>query len=228
MGNVARQAALEAGSTTIALSGRDADVPLSPAGITQATALGNWFGALGAKPDIVLASPYKRAYDTAAQIAQRCGLARDAVKLDERLREKEFGVIDGLTRAGIEEHYPEVAASRTSLGKFYHRPPGGESWCDVILRLRSLLASLYLEYADRHVVIVSHQVVVLCMRYLLEDLTEDGILAIDREGDVLNCAITDYTRIDGALRLERYNWVAPVAEAGAPITAEPDRGDKTA
>src|SRR5688572_31393696 len=31
------------------------------------------------------------------------------------------------------------AEFRRLLGKFYHRPPGGESWCDVILRLRSAL-----------------------------------------------------------------------------------------
>jgi hypothetical protein len=31
--------------------------------------------------------------------------------------------------------HPEQAEMRTRLGKFYHRPPSGESWCDVILRL---------------------------------------------------------------------------------------------
>ena len=43
----------------------------------------------------------------------------------------------GSPRIGIRERLPEQAEFRRLLGKFYHRPPGGESWCDVILRLRS-------------------------------------------------------------------------------------------
>lgn len=66
------------------------------------------------------------------------------------------------------------------------------------------------------------------MRYLLEDLDETRILAIDAEGDVANCAITEYVlgeRSNGvsALRLHRYNFVAPLEEARAPVTSAPDK-----
>jgi broad specificity phosphatase PhoE len=77
------------------------------------------------------------------------------------------------------------------------------------------------------VLIVSHQVVVLCLRYLLENLTEQQILAIDAAGDVSNCSVTEY-RFDpsrgtkGSLGLFRYNFVAPLEAAGAPITSAPD------
>src|SRR5881227_4341183 len=110
----------------------------------------------------------------------------------QRLREKEFGVLDRLTGAGIRERFPDQAEFRRLLGKFYHRPPGGESWCDVILRLRSALDTISLHYGGHRVLIVAHQVVVLCLRYLLEDLDEAAILAIDAEGDVANCGVTDY------------------------------------
>jgi probable phosphoglycerate mutase len=49
----------------------------------------------------------------------------------------------------------------------------------VILRLRSVLDTISLHHRRRRVMIVAHQVVVLCLRYLLESLTEDQILAID-------------------------------------------------
>ena len=78
------------------------------------------------------------------------------------LREIEFGILDRLTRQGIEQYHPEQAIIRRSVGKFYHRPPGGESWCDEILRLRSALHMLSLHYRARRVLIVGHQVVVLC------------------------------------------------------------------
>jgi hypothetical protein len=74
---------------------------------------------------------------------------------------------------------------------------------------------------------VGHQVLVLCLRYLLENMTEQEILQIDAEGDVANCSVTEY-RLDssigehGQLTLHRYNFVAPLEEAGAPVTTEPD------
>ena len=40
--------------------------------------------------------------------------------------------------------------------------------------------------------IVCHQVVVLCMRYILEELTEQDILAIDKQAEILNCGIVRY------------------------------------
>ena len=71
-------------------------------------------------------------------------------------------------------------------------PPGGESWADVILRLRSALDTISLHHADRRVLIVCHQVVVLCLRYILEELDEAQILAIDKQADVVNCGICEY------------------------------------
>ncbi len=229
-GNVARDAALSAGLPRIDIAERDVDVPLSPLGEEQSATLAHWFAGLGPdhRPGVVLVSPYRRARRTAELIHAGGGdLDPDGFVVDERLREKEFGILDGLTRHGIAAHHPEQAEFRRILGKFYHRPPGGESWCDVILRLRSALDTISLHYSGRRVLIVTHQVVVLCFRYLLENLTEDEILAIDAEGDVANCAVTEYAfdpgrGPNGGLALVRYNMVAPLARAGTPVTADPD------
>ena len=230
-GNVARQAAMDAGLSEINIDHRDIDVPLSPLGKDQATALGRWFARNGAAlPEIVLASPYIRAHDTARLIAEHGGFSDAEFVLDERLREKEFGILDRLTTAGIEKRFPDQVRFRSHLGKFYHRPPAGESWCDVVLRLRSLMDTVSVHYAGQDVLIVSHQVVVLCLRYLLERLSEEQILAIDHQGDVANCSITEY-RFDqtagkrGDLVLERYNFVAPLEQDGTEVTAEPSLSD---
>jgi broad specificity phosphatase PhoE len=229
-GNVARDTAHKRGLALIDIRVRDVDVPLSPLGMKQARALGGWFASLPAaeRPEVVLSSPYLRARNTAEAIRSEGGLGPEFKELvvDERLREKEFGILDRLTRLGIEQRHPELAASRQLVGKFYFRPPAGESWCDVILRLRSVLDTISLHYSGKRVLIVAHQVVVLCMRYLLENLDEARILAIDAEGDVANCAITEYGlegRSDAAaLRLDKYNFVAPLEEAQAPVTRAPD------
>ena len=235
-GNVARDAAQASGAARIDIAERDVDVPLSALGERQAEALGLWFASLpeGERPDLVLASPYLRAVGTAEAIRKAGGLASGTPRLliDERLREKEFGILDRLTRAGIEAMHPEQSELRRDLGKFYHRPPGGESWCDVILRLRSALDTIALHHSGKRILLVAHQVVVLCMRYLLEDMTEGEILGIDAEGDVVNCGVTEYAfspdvRPGGGLELVRYNFVAPLEAQGAPITSEQDANDAT-
>jgi len=229
-GNVARDAAHAAGLQDIDISTRDVDVPLSALGRRQSRALGRWFAALPpqTRPDVVLSSPYLRAQSTAKIIGEARGFADrvSGLVVDERLREKEFGILDRLTKLGIEQRHPELAASRQLVGKFYYRPPAGESWCDVILRLRSVLDTISLHYGGKHVLIVAHQVVVLCMRYLIENMDEKTILAIDAEGDVANCAVTEYVldrkKEGGSLVLTKYNFVAPLEREGAPVTSSPD------
>jgi broad specificity phosphatase PhoE len=229
-GNVARDAAQASGAARIALDVRDVDVPLSPRGEDQARALGHWFAqAPGERPEVLLVSPYLRAQATAQLFAHSGGMANDCSPcVDERLREKEFGILDGLTTAGIGEFHPDQIAFRRLLGKFYHRPPGGESWCDVIFRLRAVMDTISLHYAGRPVMIVAHQVVVLCLRYIIEKMDEATILAVDKHGDVANCSVTEYrfdpqAPGDGGLTLVRYNATAPVAEE-ATVTTEPSRG----
>lgn len=216
-GNVARDAALRSGAQAIDIAGRDCDVPLSKLGEEQSRALGHWLRENGRTPEAIFTSPYLRASQTAALLAQSAGWAVTPVQ-DERLREKEFGELDRLTRLGIELRFPEQAAMRAALGKFYYRPPGGESWTDVVLRLRSFYAGLRKDFAGRRVLIVSHQVVVLCLRYIIERLDESAILNIDAQGDVANCSITEYAH--GVL--QGYNIVAPLREEATPVTVEPD------
>ena len=230
-GNVARDAADAAGHADIAIDARDVDVALSRLGEQQSEALGRWFASMAPdqRPDIVLSSPYLRARRTASIVQESSGLAAgfSGFVVDERLREKEFGILDRLTRIGIEQRHPEHAASRKLVGKFYFRPPAGESWCDVILRLRSMLDTISLHYGGKRVLIVAHQVVVLCMRYVLENMDEKTILAIDAERDVANCGVTEYAFEpgkdgDGSLVLKKYNFVAPLQREGAPVTSAPD------
>ena len=230
-GNVARDAAHAAGLPMIDIATRDVDVPLSELGMRQAEALGRWFASRPAaeRPTIVLASPYVRAMETARLIREAGGVAPDAADtvVDERFREKEFGILDRFTTVGIRDRFPDQAEFRRLLGKFYHRPPGGESWCDVILRLRSALDTITLHYCEERVLIVCHQVIVLCLRYLLECMTEEEILAIDRAGDVANCSVTTYAfdpmrGRQGSLVLQGYNFVAPLEAQGTRVTREPD------
>jgi broad specificity phosphatase PhoE len=230
-GNVAAEAARAAAAPMIQIATRDVDVPLSARGEEQAWALGRWFAEMppGERPSVVLASPYLRARRTAQIVCEQGGADEpdEALIVDERLREREFGILDRLTAIGVQQRFPEQFEQRRLLGKFYHRPPGGESWADVILRLRSMLDTINLHYSRERVLIVGHEVVVLCLRYLLECLTEEEILGIEREHDVANCGVTCYRfnhRLGrrGKMELKSFNFVAPLVEAGAGVTAAKD------
>ena len=216
-GNVARDRAEAEGLERIQLDSRDVDVPLSDRGREQAQALGQLLA--DDPPDVVWASPYLRARQT-AEIAL-AGMDVPVV-VDERLREREFGVLDGLTRKGIMALWPQEAERRAAVGKFYHRPPGGESWTDTLLRVRSAVQDLRSDAAGKRVVVVAHQVVVLLFRYVVECLDEAAVLAIDREGDVANCSVTSFRRTGDAMTLEAYNDVRHLEREDATVTAEPD------
>jgi len=228
-GNVARDLAEAAAGHRIDIADRDVDVPLSELGERQSQALGSWFAALPPEqqPTVVLHSPYVRAAETANILMQRLDRDKLVVEADERLREKEFGILDRLTTHGIAHHYPELYEQRQHVGKFYFRPPGGESWCDVILRLRSVIDTLNREYCRERVLIVAHQVTVNCFRYLFERMNEKAILDFDRAGDVPNCSVTSYEYDPtlgkgGHLALRLVNFVAPLEATGTPVTASKD------
>jgi hypothetical protein len=66
------------------------------------------------------------------------------------------------------------------------------------------------------------------MRYILEELTEQDILRIDKQAEILNCGIVRYdfeANAEGLCipKLAIWNEGAPMQSEGASKTAEPDR-----
>lgn len=221
IGNLAAEAASAKGVSRLELEYRDPDTPLSDTGTEQARALGRHLAGRDAtaRPDVVVGSPYVRAASTMAAALADWPDAPAAV-LDERLRERDLGLFDGLTGAGIRELHPEEATRREAMGKFYYRPPGGESWVDVVLRVRSLLRDLRAEHADRRVWVFTHQAVIMAFRYVLESLTEEDVLEADRGTPLANCSLTVYRRGADGLDLQVYGAVDHLEESPAETTHE--------
>jgi broad specificity phosphatase PhoE len=221
-GNVIRASAA-ADALELDIPDRDMDVPLSDLGLEQARAFGAWLGSAGRDdlPEAVIASPYRRAVQTAEIVAALAGLGE--VSTDERLRERDLGMMDLLTTRGFAARFPAEAAHRERLGKFYYRPPGGESWTDVALRCRSMRDSVALEHPDKRVLLVTHEVVIILFRYLLERLDEQAALSLSQEGAIKNCGLTAFTRNEeGTLETAAIDWTAPVEAADVRLTGEPD------
>jgi broad specificity phosphatase PhoE len=216
--NVAATAAELGGAETIAVEARDADVPLSRLGERQAAALGSRLQAEFAERREfarIWSSPYRRAISTA-----RLALGDTAIRIDERLRDRELGVLDALTARGVEVRLPAEAARRRWLGKFYYRPPGGEAWTDVALRLRSFLRDLDLTEGQA-AMIFTHDAVVSLFLYVLLDWTEDELDEFLLSRTVGNASLTTLVRDGAGWRVDAFADVAHLANAGLPATEHP-------
>jgi broad specificity phosphatase PhoE len=206
-GNVAREQAETSGAEVIPVEARDADVGLTELGASQAHHLGLYLRGDGdpALPTSVWTSPYARARQTAELVASAAELNMQP-RVDERLRDKELGVLDTLTSHGIRSRFPGEAERRRWLGKFYYRAPGGESWADLGLRLRSFLADLDRYGDDVRALVVTHDAVIMMARYVCEGLDERQVLALAKADPLVNTGLTRLLRTDdGAWQLVAAN-----------------------
>ena len=221
-GNVAATAAQRSGAEVIDVGLRDPDVPLSEAGVEQARALGRWLANLppDQHPESVWCSPYLRARQTAELTTMQDPGTPQDLRIDERLRDRELGILDLLTSAGVAARFPEEAQRRNWLGKFAYRPPGGESWADVALRLRSVLRDIDDDEDGKRVAVVCHDAVIMLIRYVCERLSEQELLDIAASTSVRNASITRLVRPSGQGRwtLDSFNNVDHLESGGAPVT----------
>jgi probable phosphoglycerate mutase len=217
IGNIAAAEAERTGAEVIDLDLRDADVPLSPTGRHQAEAVGAHLRKQDPLPTLALVSPYLRTRQTAELALDGTGVP---MIVDERLRDRELGVLDLLTNAGVHARLPGEAQRRAHQGKYYYRPPGGESWADVLLRLRSLLREVREDHPGERILLVAHEATVWLVRSLAENLAEPELMALARAEAIANCSISSW-RGDGAgLVPERFNTVEHLEDHGARPTEQ--------
>jgi len=194
--NVAAARAEAAGDDVIDVQYRDADVPLSPLGEAQSRSLGQELADRGIDdvPVALWVSPYLRAQQTIRTALEAGGLAEPERRVDERLRDRELGVLDLLTLQGVRNRYPDEERRRQWLGKYYHRPAGGESWADVVLRLRSLLADVDRVEGVERLVVAAHDAVVMLTVAVCLDLDEPTLMDFARTHAVANASLTRLRR----------------------------------
>ena len=223
--NVAFPAADARGLLESGLTGRDADVELTDTGRRQAAAVGKWLAELPAdrRPEVVITSPYRRARETWRLAAEASGLDLPAPVTDDRLVDRRLGDLEMMTRAAIAQRFPDEEARRAEAGDHHYRPPGGESFADIEVRLAAFLADLNSAYAGRRVIVVAHDAVVLMMRAVIEELDWDGVVRVSTGESVRNGSITRFDGRSGRLVLDRYNAVdhLPDDPAAPPDQAAP-------
>ena len=110
-------------------------------------------------------SDYVRAHQTANHFisALEPVLPRFDYRMDDRIRELEFGILNGLSHQEVEQLFPSYHdyqdLLRTSDSRYYVRRMGGESPADVADRCRSFIGAMYRDYEKhgiRTFVVVNH------------------------------------------------------------------------
>jgi broad specificity phosphatase PhoE len=216
-GNVTAERAETGGAEVIDIPERDADVPLADLGREQAEAVGRLLAER--EPGLAVISPYLRTRQTAEIALKEAGVE---MIVDERLRDRELGVLDLLTGRGVQARLPDEARRRTRLGKFYYRPPGGESWADVLLRLRALLREIRQDHPGGRVVLFAHEATVLMVRYLAEGLSEPELMELARGTTIANCTVSSWRRSGARLEPELFNSVDHLHREDTPPTRQED------
>jgi len=129
------------------------DSPLTEVGVRQARLLGRRL------KDVPFAALYssdlERAYRTALSIADETG--HDIV-VDTRLRERHFGIFEGLTHTEIKLRYPEHYERFASRDPAFAMP-AGESALEFHARCLACVQEIAVRHAETSVVVVAHGLV---------------------------------------------------------------------
>lgn len=170
------------------------DPELSEAGHRQAAAVAAALAARGTVQAVV-SSPLKRCRQTAETVAARLGLD---VRVDEGLRETDFGAWEGLTFAEVQERHPEDLAAW--LGSAKAAPTGGESFASVARRVALSRDKLLARYAGRTVLLVTHVTPVKTLVRLALGAPPDSLFRMELSAASLS-AVAYYSDGNASVRL---------------------------
>lgn len=132
------------------------DSPLTGRGLWQAQRLGERLKSLAFAS--LYSSDLPRAWRTAECIAAETG--HDIVA-DTRLRERHFGIFEGMTRADMEQRDAAVHARFMTRDPDY-AVPGGESPVEFMARVRAALEDIAARHAGATIAVVTHGLVLDC------------------------------------------------------------------
>ena len=158
------------------------DVDLSEKGYQQAEELFNYFKDRGIR--FVFSSPMKRCMVLASKFEGLCG-----VIVDERLKERRFGIFESLSWSEIEKVYQKEAEEFLNE-PFFYRPNGGESFYDVERRVNGFIDDV-VKRLKGNALVVAHGGVnrVIIMRLL--GMKRENVLRISQDYACINHFQTD-------------------------------------
>ncbi len=181
------------------------DIPLSDTGLQQAAAVGQ---ALAGEPlAAILSSDLRRAQQTAQAVADLHGLP---VQTDALLRERCYGVFEGLLYADIAARYPHEYAQWQSRQIDAVMPSGereAESFRQFYARANAAIARWAAHCDGQTIAIVAHGGVLECAYRAAVGMT----LGSPRDFPVINASVNRLSYADGKLHLLHWGNIEHLA-----------------
>lgn len=178
------------------------DIGLNAAGLRQAEAAGRWLKAAGISA--LYASDLKRAWATGQAIGQVVGV--QPVPVPE-LRERRYGIFEGLTYAEAEARYPDGYAAfegRNADYAFEH----GESLKVMYERVTGKLKELAQRHLGESIVVVVHGGVL----DVINRFVRGNPLEMPRDFLIPNAGINWISAVDGRWTVETWGETAHLAD----------------
>nr|WP_272920692.1 histidine phosphatase family protein [Streptomyces sp. SID1328] len=116
-----------------------------------------------------------------------------------------MGVFELHPPTAVQVRSPEEAARRRLVGEWHYRPPGGEAFTDMALRVRQFINDLSLAAPGRRVLLVAHDGVLLALRYVLTGI---GAAAPEELPPVPNASVSQWGTDGRTLRLLTWGHTA--------------------
>ncbi len=182
-----------------------ADSPLTAAGEAQAAAIARRLA--GERFDALVSSDLGRAVRTARAIAARTG---HEIVADARLRERNYGMAEGLTYGEIGVHFPEIFSRVRDTDPDYV-VPGGESRRQMYERVRDAFESLAREWEGARLTVVCHGGVLAMLFRHVHGIPVGAAHAIP----IPNASYNALVREEGSWRVEAWADTAHLAAAEA-------------
>lgn len=153
------------------------EVNLTNEGRSQAETLGKKLADSVEKIDLIVASPLKRATDTAGIISEKLGMSFSA---DERLREVNFGSFEGTYNKS-----PEFTAAKAQTAVKF---PGGESQLFAAQRVYNFIDEMKKLHDGKTVLIVCHGGIARIINSYFKDMQNDEFASFGLK----NCEVLSY------------------------------------
>jgi broad specificity phosphatase PhoE len=183
----------------------DHQVPITDEGRRQAELTGRALSSDFGVFDYVYHSGYRRTQETAEHLlAAYTDEERKSMRVRHHLflRERDAGWTYDMTTTEAEAAFPWLQSYWDTFGRFFARPPGGESLAEVATRVHLFLGMLFRDRPRRRILVVSHAGTLRVFRYLLERWSHDEFIERWESEHVPNCAVTSYAFDPAAGRLQ--------------------------
>lgn len=161
--------------------------PLTERGRRQAKITGEYLRNRFGKFDVYYTSYYCRTHETLEIMYPEAHVYEDS-----RLAESQRGIWNALTNQEMHERHPDEVMRKAREGLYHYRPPGGENWPDIELRVHSFLGTIARDLSGKKVLIVGHGFWMIIFQRLIHHFSVKKALEMYKGGVFENTSVTIY------------------------------------